>query len=100
MTRDTRPDLLDRRGTKGIREIPGSGQVDLSCCPHDRRRGRQGRYRKADARLGLGLVRDCAAVPGQCVPSGLRVPEEIDPGFRTPQREIETIENRLKRLKE
>src|SRR5216683_6554977 len=64
--------FMDQSGLKGIRDVPGRGEVDLSCGPDDRSGGRQGRHCKAHAGLWLRRIRNCAAVPGRCLPRGLR----------------------------
>src|SRR5258708_6314574 len=84
--------FVDQGSAQGVRDVPGRGTVDLSGRLDDRRRGRQGGYCEADTWDGIGRVRNCAAVWGECVPLGLRgaacrgdlgrprVSEEIDTG--------------------
>jgi|SRR5882724_12805044 len=103
---------MDQGRTEGIRDLPGRGQVNLSCGLDDRRRRRQGGYCEADARHGVGCARDRAAVPGDAfrVVYAVQLAEEIwvihafqkksTQGIKTPQREIDLIKDRLKRLKE
>ena len=103
---------MDQGGAEGIRDVPGRGQVDLSCGPDDRRRGRQGRYCEAYARHGAGVFEIALPFRGDAfrVVYALQLAEEIwvvhafqkksTQGIKTPKREIDLIRDRLKRLKE
>ena len=103
---------MDQGGAEGIRDVPERRQVDLSCGPDDRRRGRQGRRCKANARLGSGAFEIALLFRGDAVRVvyALQLGEEIwvihafqkksTQGIKTPKREIDLIKDRLKRLKE
>jgi phage-related protein len=103
---------MDQGRTEGIRDLPGRGQVHLSCGVDDRRRRRQGGYCEADARYGVGVLEIALPFRGDAfrVVYAVQLAEEIwvvhafqkksTQGIKTPLREIDLIKDRLKRLKE
>jgi len=103
---------MDRSGAEGVRDVSRRSQVDLPCGPDHRSRGRQSRRCKADARSGLGVFEIALPFRGDAfrVVYAVQLADEVwvihafqkksTQGIRTPRREIDLIEDRLKRLKE
>ena len=104
--------FLDQGGLEGLRDVPGRGHVDLPRGPDDRGRGRQGRHCQADARHGAGVFEIALPFKGDAfrVIYAVHLADELwvvhafqkksTQGIKTPQREIDLIKDRLKRLKE
>ncbi len=110
--------FMDQAGSEGVRKVSGKGQVDPSCGPDDRCGGRKGRCcEKADVAkpmhsLGSGVFEIALPFKGDAfrVVYVVQLAEEIwvvhafqkksTHGIATPQREIDLIKDRVKRLKE
>ena len=103
---------MDQGGTEGIRDVPGRGQIDLSCGPDDRSRGGKADVAKPMHGLGSGVFEIALPFRGDAfrvvyavqLADGIWVVHAFQKksthGIKTPQREIDLVKDRLKRLKE
>jgi phage-related protein len=102
---------MDQGSREGIRGVPGRGKVNLSCGADHCSGGQQGRRCKAHARPGSGVFEIALPFKGDAfrVIYAVQLADEIwvvhafqkksTQGIKTPQREIDLVKDRLKRLK-
>jgi phage-related protein len=103
---------MDQGRTKRIREIPARSQIDLSCCLTIAAEGGKADIVKPVRGMGSGLFEVALRYSGDAfrVVYGVQFGAEIwvihafqkksTQGVNTPQREVDLIRERLKRLKE
>jgi phage-related protein len=103
---------MDQVGKKGIRDVPARGSIDLSCGADHCRRGGKADIAKPLHNLGSGVFEIALPFRGDAfrVVYAVQLAEELwvvhafqkksTQGIKTPQREIDLIKDRLKRLKE
>jgi phage-related protein len=102
---------MDQGGAQGVRDVPGRGQVCLAALTIAAEGGKAD-VAKAMHSLGSGVFEIALPFKGDAfrVVYALQLADEIwvvhtfqkksTHGIKTPQREIELIKDRLKRLKE
>jgi phage-related protein len=103
---------MDQGGFAGVRDLPGRSPLHLPFRTDDCRGGRQGRYRETNARNGAGVLEIALSFRANAfrVVYAVQVGRDLwvmhafqkkaTQGIRTPQREIDVMKNRLKKLKE
>jgi len=104
--------FMDQGGAKGIRDVPGSSQVELSCALTIAAEGGKTDIAKPMQGLGSGVFEIALPFKGDAlrVVYVVQVADDIwvvhafkkksTQGIKTPKHEVDLIKDRLKRLKE